>query len=474
MSKFIGIHPMSLTSVLYPSNLPCMNIDTLITLEESKTLEFKENLDSKDRLLASVIALANTSGGKIVIGVQDKTKNIVGVQNPYAEEERLVSMICDSIAPFLLPSIETLAWRDTHILLIDVPLSQSRPHYLANKGPEKSIYVRVGSTNRLADIHMIQSIKRSTSGGSYDEEPYVNAEVGDLDRSAIIEAFQQFRTIETRDLLSLGVLTKIQGKTCPTIGGLLFFGKNKQRFFPDAFLQAGYFQGTSKSVILDSQNIDAHFHETVQQALNFARRNLRVGLRIEGVTHEEHWEIPQVALREALLNALIHTDYSLRGSPIRMAIFDDRIEIENPGLLPYGLSIEDIKSGFSKLRNRTIARVFRELKKTEQWGSGIRRIIESCIEAGLEVPVFEEVSSDRFRVTLYRKRVMPVYLDETEKRILDFLEKEGPHSTKYIAQHIALTERNTRRHLAKLVKKGKLQTIGRSQKDPQKKYIFLS
>lgn len=456
-----------------PSRFPSMNIETLITSEESKTLEFKENLHSKDRVVASVIALANTSGGKIVIGVQDKTKNIIGVSNPYAEEERLASMICDSVAPFILPSIEILPWRDTHILIIDVPLSQSRPHYIANKGPEKSTYVRVGSTNRLADIHMIDSIKRSAKGGAYDEEPYVKAEMNDLDRQAIDGAFRPFRTIQTRDLLSMGVATKIQGSIHPTIGGLLFFGTNKSRFFPDAWLQAGYFQGTSKSVILDSQSIDTHFHEAVQQALNFARRNLRVGLKIEGVVHEEHWEIPKVALREALLNALIHTDYSLQGAPIRMAIFDDRIEIENPGLLPEGLTIEDIRSGFSKLRNRTIARIFRELKQTEQWGSGILRIVESCTKAGLQAPDFEEVSSNRFRVTLYRKRIMPVYLDETEEKILAFLRHEGPLSTKFIAQHIGLTERGTRLHLSRLLEKGKLQTISRSQKDPHKKYAVI-
>ncbi len=463
-----------LTSVFRPSIFRSMNIETLITLEESKTLEFKENIDSKERLLASVIALANTSGGKIIIGVQDKTKNIIGILNPYAAEERLASLICDSISPFLLPAIEILPWRDTHILLIDVPLSPSRPHYLSKKGPEQSTYVRVGSTNRLADLHMIESIKRSVYARSYDEEPYLMGEVSHLDREAIEEAFRPFRTLETRDLLSLGVITKFQGTIWPTIGGLLFFGNQKERFFPDAWVQAGYFQGENKSIILDSQNIRTHFHETVNQALNFIRRNLRVGLRIEDVAHEEHWEIPRIALREALLNALTHTDYSLQGAPIRVAIFDDRIEIENPGLLPYGLTIEDIQAGFSKLRNRVIARIFRELKQTEQWGSGIQRIMKACSEAGLEAPSFEEVSNSRFRVTLYRRRIKQVYLDETDKKILDLLKKEGPLSTKFIAQHIGITERSIRPRLTKLIEKGKLQAIGRSHKDPHKKYGVIN
>lgn len=451
-----------------------MIIETLITQEESKTLEFKENAYSKERLLASIIALANTSGGKIIIGVQDKTKNIVGIRNPYTEEERLASLICDSIAPFLLPTIEILPWRDTHILIIDVPLSALRPHYLASKGLEKSTYVRVGSTNRLADIYLIESLKRSVSAHSYDEEAYLRAEVDDLDKQTIEEAFRLFRSpLETRDLLSLGILTKSHGNTCPTIGGLLFFGIEKERFFPDAWIQAGCFQGFNKSVILDSQTIQTHFHEIVNQSLNFIRRNLRVGLRIEDVAHEEYWEIPRIALRETILNALIHTDYGLQGAPLRISIFDDRIEIENPGLLPYGLTIEDIQAGFSKLRNRVIARIFRELKQTEQWGSGIQRIMKTCGDAGLEPPLFEEVSNSRFRVTLYRKRVKAAYVDETDQRILNLLKKEGPHSTKFIAQHIGLTERGIRPRLTRLLEKGKLQTLGSSSKDPQKKYVVV-
>ena len=121
-------------------------------------------------------------------------------------------------------------------------------------------------------------------------------------------------------------------------------------------------------------------------------------------------------------------------------------------------------------RPKIIARIFRELKQTEQWGSGIQRIMKACSEAGLEYPRFEEVSNNRFRVTLYRKRIKPIYLDETDRKILDLLKQEGPLSTKFIAQHIGLTERSIRPRLTKLIEKGKVKAIGRSHKDPHKKY----
>lgn len=449
-----------------------MNLETLLRLEESKTLEFKENAHSKERLIASVVAMANTAGGRILIGVEDKTKYIRGVPQPYVAEERLASLISDTIAPALLPTIEILPWRDTHLILLDVPLSPSRPHYITQKGLEVSTYVRVGSTNRLADRDLIESIRRSVHVRSYDEEPFQGAALKDLDMQALETAFQPFRVLEKRDLFSLGILTKSQEVEVLTIGGYLFFGLGKDKAFPDAWIQAGCFQGVQKAVILDSQNIHSHFHEAVPHALNFIRRHLRVGLRIENVTHEEEWEIPRVALREALLNALVHTDYSLQGAPIRVAIFDDRVEIENPGLLPFGLTLEDIRLGFSKLRNRVIARIFRELKQTEQWGSGVRRILDACTQAGLASPLFEEVSSHRFRVTLYRRRTKPVFLDSIDQHILTILSQEGALSTKEIAHHIRMTERSARPRLKRLLELGKIQAIGRSHQDPRKKYVL--
>jgi len=115
------------------------------------------------------------------------------------------------------------------------------------------------------------------------------------------------------------------------------------------------------------------------------------------VRRVDRWTVPPVAVREAIINAIVHADYAERGSPIRVAVFDDRIEVENPGLLPLGLTIDDIRKGVSKLRNRVIGRVFHELGLIEQWGSGIQRMTAACQETGLPVPVLEEVGA-QFRV----------------------------------------------------------------------------
>ena len=113
----------------------------------------------------------------------------------------------------------------------------------------------------------------------------------------------------------------------------------------------------------------------------------------------ERWNLPPAAVREAVVNAVVHADYAQRGAPVRVAIFDDRLEVENPGLLPFGLTVDDLRRGISKLRNRVIGRVFHELGLIERWGSGVQRMTAACREAGLAEPELEEIGT-RFRVTL--------------------------------------------------------------------------
>jgi len=170
-----------------------------------------------------------------------------------------------------------------------------------------------------------------------------------------------------------------------------------------------------------------------------------------------------------------HADYAQRGSPIRIAIFNDRIEIENPGLIPFNLTFEDLYRGISKLRNPVIGRVFHELKLIERWGSGIRRMIEACLNAGLERPVLEEIGT-HFRATIYTEQRYPKFtgkLDEIDRSILDILKNENGLSTKHIADKITLSPRATRSRLLELVNNGLITEVGSGPRDPKKKYFLI-
>ena len=195
------------------------------------------------------------------------------------------------------------------------------------------------------------------------------------------------------------------------------------------------------------------------------------GIEIKGVRHEDTWSLPLTAIREAIINAVVHADYAQKGAPIRLAIFDDRIEIENPGLLLFGLSIEEIKRGISKLRNRVIGQVFYRLGLIERWGSGVKRIIESCRKFDLPEPVFEEIAT-HFRVTIFTKKVKKLILSDTDQKIVDVLRQCNGLSTKEVAEKINKSSRVTRTRLLDLINKGLVVDVGKGMNDPKRKYFY--
>ena len=156
-------------------------MDLIATLKqpEGKTLEFKRDLSSPVGAIRTVTAFANTAGGVLLIGVQDRTAFVRGVADPLAEEERLANMIMDAVTPRIVPEIEILPWRNTHVLAVEVFPSSRRPHHITAEGPA-GVYVRVGSTNRRADEQLITEMGRFARRQSYDEEP-----LPDLDSEAI-------------------------------------------------------------------------------------------------------------------------------------------------------------------------------------------------------------------------------------------------------------------------------------------------
>jgi predicted HTH transcriptional regulator len=189
------------------------------------------------------------------------------------------------------------------------------------------------------------------------------------------------------------------------------------------------------------------------------------------VRRKDRWSVPPEAVREAIINAVVHADYAQRGAPIRLSIFDDRLEIENPGLLPFGLTIEDLPRGVSKLRNRVIGRVFHALGLIEQWGSGVQRMTAACEAAGLPAPVFEEIAT-RFRVTIATTQVGPRVVEDTDQTILDALGGAKGLATSEIATMIGLSPRATRTRLARLVGRGLVREIGTGPQDPRRRYFL--
>ncbi len=448
-----------------------MRLVELLKRHEGKTLEFKRDLSSPEGILKCLVAFANTSGGIVVIGVEDGSKHVRGVPDVLAAEEKLANLVSDSIRPRLIPDIEVVPWRNLNVLAVQVYPSNTRPHYLERLGPEDGVFIRVGSTNRRAETLQIEELKRMNWRIAFDEQaiPDLNSEA--IDFRAASELFAPYRQLTAQAWSTLRLVTEHQGRQVPTIGGLLLFGKDRFARFPDAWIQAGRFAGTNRMRLLDSVEIRSFLPRAAEEAIAFAQKHLTRESIIKGVRREDRWSVPLVAIREALMNAIVHADYAQQGDPIRIAIFDDRIEIENPGLLPFGLMIEDILQGVSKLRNRVIGRVFHELHMTEQWGSGIQRMTAACQEAGLEAPKLEEIGM-HFRVTISSARVRQPQADETDRRILALFGDGVARSTAAVAKHARLSQRATLTRLKSMTSRGLLVEIGTGPHDPKRQYAL--
>ena len=423
-----------------------MNIGELLKREEGKTLEFKRDLSSPKNLLKTLVAFANTAGGRVAIGVDDKTRLPVGLTHPLDEEERICNLIADSISPRLVPNVEITTFNDKTLLIVEIFLSGSRPHWFKAEGPEHGVYVRLGSNNRQADRELIGELRRSVEGIAFDELSMPGLSIDDLDLVSLNTLFHGRRDLSEKKLLTLRLLRDEQGRLAPTKGAVLLFGKERAEHFPDAWVQCGRFIGRDKAEIFDHIELHDHLPQAVDSILLFLKKHAMRGADFSEVRRKDVWSIPLGILREAVINALVHTDYSQRGAPIRIAFFDNRIEIENPGILLPGMTINDMRQGVSKIRNHVIARVFRELNLIEQWGSGIPRIFREAKELGLPELQIMEIGM-RMRLTVFLAEQITTQkvseqVTERVRRILDCLMSE-PLGARDVMRALGLRHRPT-------------------------------
>jgi predicted HTH transcriptional regulator len=201
-------------------------ITQLITMPEGKTLEFKRDLSSPKNMFKTLVAFANTAGGRLLIGIEDNSGEVLGVEDPLDEEERLCNLVADSIEPRLVPNVELISFEDKTLLIVEVYPSGSRPHWLRKEGPEEGVYVRLGSTNRKADRELIAELKRGAQGKSFDGQTLPDRTVDDLDCDAATACFERHRVLVKNDLESLRLVARHQGHLVPSVGGMLLFGKD--------------------------------------------------------------------------------------------------------------------------------------------------------------------------------------------------------------------------------------------------------
>ena len=362
-----------------------MDIKEIVKQPEGRRLEFKEALPENAELANTVIAFANDAGGELYIGVRNNPREIVGLpeEELTKTEEKISNIIFDRCYPAILPEITFLTEEDKHIIRVTVYRGSAPPYYSKEKGKWKGTYIRVGSSNRLANEEIIAELERRKRNISFDGELVMDKIVGELN----IETFKQMYHDKTNEVLNVQTLRKLElckqvsGQEYPT-NALLLFSDDVLRnaVFPFAKVECARFKGVSSEEFIDQKSITSNLSLQAEEAYNFVLRHINKGAVVEGVYTVSRWEYPVKAIREAIRNAIVHRDYSLTGKDIKLAVYDDMVEITSPGLLPPSIDYSAMESRQSDARNKVIAPVFKRMGIIDQWGNGLKLIADELKE----------------------------------------------------------------------------------------------
>ncbi|MDR1938718.1 MAG: putative DNA binding domain-containing protein, partial [Tannerellaceae bacterium] len=358
-----------------------MNLKQIIIHPEGRRLEFKESLPEHADLAKSIIAFANDAGGDLYIGVKNEPREIVGLPEDdlMALEEQVSNIIFDRCYPTILPSISFLTEEGKHLIKVSIYPGSTPPYHLKDKGKLKGTYIRVGSTNRVADEAIIAELERKKRNISFDSETVPEKPASELNIEPFKAMFKE-KTGETLDqqaLRKLELVKTVQDMTYPTHALVLFSDDSiRNSLFHYAKVECARFKGTQSEEFIDQKSIYSNIATQAEEAYNFVLRHINKGATVQGVYTVSHWEYPITAIREVIRNAVVHRDYSLTGKDIKVAIYDDMIEITSPGLLPPSIDYSAMESRQSDARNKVIAPVFKRLGIIDQWGNGLKLIAD--------------------------------------------------------------------------------------------------
>jgi predicted HTH transcriptional regulator len=362
-----------------------MQFEEIIKQAEGRRLEFKEKLPISSDILKTVIAFANDAGGELYIGIQDKTKEPVGIQETelFNIEEKICNIIFDHCYPNIIPDISFLRYKDKNIVKVKIYRGSNYPYYIKNKGKLSGTYIRVGPTNRLANEEIIAELERQKRNVSFDSEIIHDITLNEIDISLFRNLFfeKTKENINVNTLKKLRLASEFQKDLKPSNALLLFSDSDvKRRYFPYAKVECARFKGTTPKVFIDQRSINGNIALQTEEAYKFVLKNISRNAHIEGVYRQERWEYPVEAVRETIRNAIVHRDYSLTGKDIKIAIYDDMVEITSPGKLLPSVDFDDMQAGQSDIRNKVIAPVFKKLGLIEQWGNGLKLIADALKE----------------------------------------------------------------------------------------------
>ena len=377
----------------------------IIARNEDTKVQFKGNVTNADKLAEDLVAFSNGLGGKLIIGVEDKTGTVSGLTRQ--DMGRLDQLVANAASESVIPPINPITENVLHpsgglVLVVTVAPGINKP-YMDKQG---NIWVRSGSTKRKqTSREAIQRMFQSAGLVHGDETPANGMTVANLDRDYFRHFFEREYGNRLEDQeLSLPKLLEnmnLAKDSVLNVAGALLFSENPQFKLPVFIVKAVCYPSLEpdETQYLDSREITGKIADVFQQALSFVQNNLQHRQGDQNVNSIGEPEIPRIVLEELLANALIHRDYFV-SAPVRVFVFLDRVEILSPGHLPNNLTIENIKSGNSNIRNPILASFATKILPYRGLGNGIRR----AIKAYPAIEFTDDREGNLFKVVIRRLR----------------------------------------------------------------------
>lgn len=431
---------------------------------ESFNLEYKQEISKTDKTwLKSIVSFSNTSGGELIIGVEDRTLLVVGIQEDRSSiEQRIIESVSNNIVPKPMIDIRFRNVEDKDVAIIDVMKGQNTPYYIKSEGLENGCYVRYGSTDRLATESERQELLLSRKSTYFSNEIYEDNFNKVVLNSEEINDFIELinAKIRTKKIIDINKLTewsliKTLSKNRVATNGYMLLTSNP---FSNGVIRIGVFEGNTKSRLKTEFVIEGSVIRQFEESLNTILEWLEDGFTFEA-KREIKYKLPPTAIREILANAIVHRNY-IENHPIRISIFRDRVEIFSPGSFYDGIQLSDALSGVSKLRNPNIAEIFYHLGIIEKWGSGIIRANEEMLRSNHQAVIFD-VSNHGINAILSMETVM--YVRENTLSLENYLENKNLFSRKEFERDLDFTEHQARYYIEKWLKEEKIEKMGQSR-----------
>jgi len=376
------------------------DIIEIVQMGETSKVQFKEILTSG--LSAELVAMANSVGGTIIIGVKDQTGEIIGLSDAQLHDysSKVANIATSNVFPIIYITTDIVKIEDKKLLVIYLDEGINKP-YKDNQG---SIWVKQGpDKRRVFDNNEILRLFQKSANLYVDEMEIYDSTISDIDRIKFQKfyekEFEEELTTENSEYSKILHNINVLRNNKATLGGLLFFGKEPQKFKTAFMVKAVSFFGNDIEGVhyRDSKDIKGTIPEMFDATVTFVMNNIKFIQKNQDFNSVGSPEISKITIEELVQNAFVHRDYT-KNSPIRILIFDNRIEIISPGRLPNSLTIENIKAGNAVIRNNILATFCSKTMKYRGLGSGIRRAIKET----KNILLLNDIEGEQFIVTIPR------------------------------------------------------------------------